>query len=38
MTEFGKHRIEHDAAERIVLDAENAQPLRVIRRDVGIRP
>jgi hypothetical protein len=30
MTEFGEDRIEHDAAERIVLDAENAQrPLRI---------
>ena len=25
MTEFGQDRVEHDAAERIVLDAENAQ-------------
>ena len=25
MTEFGEHRIEHHPAERIVLDAENAQ-------------
>jgi len=38
MTEFGQHRIEHDAAERIVLDAENTQPLCVIRRNIGIRP
>jgi len=30
VTEFGEDRIEHDAAERIVLDAENAQrPLRI---------
>jgi len=25
MAEFGQHRVEHDAAERIVLDAEDAQ-------------
>ena len=32
MAEFGEDRVEHDAAERIVLDAENAQGLRPIRR------
>ena len=28
MTELGQDRVEHDAAERIVLDAENAQTPR----------
>ncbi len=35
MTEFGEDGVEHDAAERIVLDAENAQPLCRIRRQIG---
>jgi len=38
MTEFVEDRIEHDTAERIVLDAENAQRLRRIGRHVGIGP
>jgi len=38
MTKFGKHRIEHDAAERIVFDAENAQPPHMIWQAVGIQP
>ena len=39
MTEFGEHRIEHHPAERIVLDAENAQapPLSRRRNGIGIR-
>jgi len=32
MTELGQDRVEHDAAERIVLDAEDAQRLRRRRR------
>ena len=36
VTEFGEDRIEHDAAERIVLDAENAQAPRLIRRRIGV--
>ena len=36
MTEFGEHRVEHDAAERIVLDAENAQAARLSRRRIGV--
>ena len=36
MAEFGEDRIEHDAAERIVLDAENAQRPRRIRRRIGV--
>jgi len=32
MTEFGQDRVEHDATERIVLDAEDAQRLRRGRR------
>jgi len=37
MAEFGEDRIEHDSAERIVLDAENAQRPRRIRRRIGFR-
>jgi len=37
MTEFGEDGVEHDAAERIILDAEDAQPLHRIRRHAGIR-
>jgi len=37
MTEFGEDRVEHDAAERIVLDAENAERRCGIRRQIGIR-
>ena len=36
MAEFGQDRVEHDAAERIVLDAEQAQRPRRIRRRVAI--
>jgi len=31
VAEFGKHRIEHDAAERIVLHAQDAKSVGVIR-------
>jgi len=37
MTEFGEDGVEHDAAERIVLDAEDAQPLHRIQGHAGIR-
>jgi len=37
MTEFGEYRIEHNAAERIVFDAENAQRPPRIRRCIGFR-
>ena len=38
MTEFGQDRIEHDAAERIVLDAENAQRRRRRRGSIASAP
>jgi len=37
MTEFGEDGVEHDAAERIILDAEDAQSLYRIRGHAGIR-
>jgi len=37
VTEFGEDGIEHDAAERIILDTEDAQPLHRSRGYAGIR-
>jgi len=37
MAEFGEDRIEHNAAERIVLDAENTQRPHRTRRCIGFR-
>jgi len=37
MTEFDEDGVEHDAAERIILDAEDAQPPHRIRGEAGIR-
>jgi hypothetical protein len=37
MTEFGEDGVEHDAAERIILDAEEAQRRHRIRGHTGIR-
>jgi len=36
MAEFGQDGVEHDAAERVVLDAENAQAPRLVRRRIAI--
>ena len=36
MAEFGQDGVEHDAAERIVLDAEHPQRLRRRRERIGI--
>jgi len=36
MAEFGQDRVEHDAAERIVLDAEDAERVGLVRRCVGV--